>query len=450
MTQLEAPGGALTRPYGATRATEPDRQPPTDHRWSPANARSSPFSALHYRNYRLLWIGNLISNTGDWMDQVSFNWLVYSLTDSAVWLAVVNLCRFVPILVFTLIGGVVADRFEHKRMLFATQTAAMGLAFVLTALVATRTASLWMIMLLAAGRGVMNSFNQPAKQSLVSDLVPEREVSNAIALNAAQFNVTRVLGPSIGGLLIATIGIEWAFFLNGVSFLAVLGSLALMQLPARRVRRRNQGMVRELGEGVSYLRSAPTLGMLVILALVPVVLGNPYLTMLTVFASDVLHAGPAGLGLLTACAAIGSVAGALAVGTVEVRRPGLVMLGSLILFGCALVAFAASPWLAGSVVALLAAGLGQQVYTTLNNSVVQETVDERYRGRVLSMLFLSRGMVPLGTMLAGLGTAAAGPQWSVGAMAGALVLLALGVARFVPTVRQLALPLPLEDAGPDG
>ncbi len=403
----------------------------------PARPGASAFSALGYRNFRLLWFGNFISNTGDWMDQISFNWLVYSLTDSAVWLALVNMCRFVPILAFTLVGGVIADRFERRRMMFVTQFVAMLLAISLAGLVATGRVSLWMVMLIAFGRGVMNSFNQPAKQSLVSELVPPHELRNAIALNSAQFNLTRVLGPSIGGALIATIGVEGAFVANGVSFIAVLGALALMHFPERPSRSPSGSIAADLLEGVKYLRRTPTLGMLVILALIPVVLGNPYLTMLTVFARDVLHVGGGGLGVLTACSAIGSVVGALVVGMAEVRRRGRLMLASLVLFGTALIVFAASTWLPLSVAALCAAGIGQQTYLTLNNSVVQETVDEEYRGRVLSMIFLNRGMVPLGTMMAGFGTAMFGAQWAVGLMATALVLLALGVAQFAPAIRRL-------------
>ncbi len=404
----------------------------------PRGGFAASFSALQYRNFRLLWIGNLVSNTGDWMDQISFNWLVYSLTDSAVWLAVVNLCRFVPILVFTLVGGVVADRLERRRMMFVTQASAMALALALAGLVATGSVTLWQVMLIAIGRGVMNSFNQPAKQSLVSELVPQHELRNAIALNAAQFNITRVFGPSIGGILIATVGVEGAFALNGLSFIAVLWSLAAMRFPERTARvTARTSITAGLLEGLVYLRHTPTLGMLVLLALIPVILGNPYLTMLTVFARDVLHVGGVGLGLLTACSAVGCILGALAVGFFQIRARGPVMLVGLVVFGGALVLFAASTWVPLSMVALFATGLGQQVYLTLNNSVVQETVEEEYRGRVLSMMFLNRGMAPLGTMLAGLGTARLGAQWAIGLMAAALVVLALGAARYSPAVRRL-------------
>jgi MFS transporter, DHA1 family, staphyloferrin A biosynthesis exporter len=433
---------AGTMPPPALNSLDRPLAPQAEHPARPvAPKETAPLGArdvLRFRNYRLLWTGNLISNTGDWMDQVSFNWLVYSMTDSALWLAMVNACRFIPILVFTLIGGVVADRIERRRMLFFTQACAMVLAVLLAVLVATGTVQIWMVMFIAFGRGVMNSFNQPAKQSLISDLVPTEALRPAIALNAVQLNLTKVIGPAIGGVLIASVGVAGAFYLNGLSFLAVLWSLASMRFPPLVARPRTGSFRTELTEGVQYLRRTPTLGMLVLLALIPVILGNPYQTMLTVFSRDVLKVGGSGFGFLTACSSVGSVVGALAVGMGQPIRRGRLMLVGLVGFGGALVVFAASHWLWLSAGSLFVVGVGQQVYLTLNNSVVQETVEPEYRGRVLSMLFLNRGMVPLGTMLAGLGTAVIGPQWAVGSMAAALLLLTLGVSRLAPAVRRLA------------
>ena len=180
--------------------------------------------------------GTLISQSGDWMDQIALNWLVYQLTGSAFALGLVNLCRLAPILLFTLVGGVIADRVERRKLMFTTQTVAMVLALVLAALVSTGLVEFWMVLLVAVGRGIALSFNLPARQSLISDLVPREILSNAIALNQATINLTRVLGPAIGGILIATIGVAGAFYVNGFSFLAVLYGLALMRFPPREVR----------------------------------------------------------------------------------------------------------------------------------------------------------------------------------------------------------------------
>ncbi len=389
------------------------------------------FASLRHRNYRLLWLGSLISHSGDWMDQIALNWLAYQLTGSAVSLGVLNLCRLAPILLFTLIGGVIADRVERRRLIFGTQVVAMLLAFVLAVLVSTGVVEFWMVLVVAVGRGVTLSFNQPARQSMISDLVPREDLMNAIALNSATMNFTRVIGPLIGGVLIATVGVAGAFYVNGASFLGVLYGLALMRFPHHRPRDHGS-MLADLAGGMRYLAAHRRLRTLVLLALLPMIFGMPYMTMLTVFASDVLMVGGSGLGLLMACSGVGAMLGALFVASQrsgEHRRK--IMLAGLAGFGLSLIVFAASPWLWLSACMLLVVGVAQQMYMAVNNTLIQEDVDERYRGRVLSTLFLNRGMVPLGTMLAGFGTDLFGPRVTIGAMAGVLVVAALVAARLI-------------------
>lgn len=395
------------------------------------------FRSLEHRNFRLLWLGTIVSHSGDWMDQIALNWLVYQLTGSPVYLGILNLCRTAPIVVFTLLGGVVADRMERRRLLFATQVVAMLLALALAVLVSSGLVEIWMVLLVAIGRGVMMSFNAPARQSLISELVPREHLMNAIALNSATLNLTRVLGPALGGVIIATLGVAGAFYLNAASFVAVLYGLALMRFPEFRPRVRT-GVLRELTGGLRYLAAHPALRALILLALLPMLLGQPYQTMLTVFARDVLEVGAQGLGLLTAASGAGAVLGALWVAAQhgEMQR-GRAMLAGLVAFGLLLMVFAASPWLGLSLVALVGVGAAQQVYMSMNNTLVQITVDEEYRGRVVSILFLNRGMVPMGTILAGFGTALIGAPLTIGAMAASLVLLALLAARFAPAARDL-------------
>jgi MFS family permease len=394
--------------------------------------------SLRHRNYLLLWIGTLVSNSGDWMDQIALNWLVYQLSGSAVQLAFLNLARLSPIFVFTLVGGVVADRWERRKLLFATQFVAMVLALVLATLTITGLVQIWMVILIAVGRGVVLSFNQPARQSLISELVPREDLKNAIALNSATLNLTRVLGPTVGGLLIATVGVAGAFYLNAASFVAVLYALALMRFPVRAPRPAKGSMLADLGSGLAYLNGRPTLRALVLLALVPMVLGMPYQTMLTIFASDVLRVGGGGLGLLTACSGIGAVTGAMWVAANAHRvRLGRLMFIGLVLFGSALVIFAVSPWFLVSVVALLGVGAGQQVYMASNNALIQTNVDEEFRGRIVSTVFLNRSMVPLGTVLAGFGTQLVGVQATSAAMAAGLLFLAISIAWLAPAARNL-------------
>lgn len=367
------------------------------------------------------------------MDQIALNWLVYELTGSPVALGWLNFCRLAPIFVFTLIGGVVADRMERRRLMVVSQTVAMVMALILAVLVFAGIVEFWMVLVIAVGRGVMMSFNQPARQSMISDIVPREDLRNAIALNSATLNLTRVLGPTLGGVLIATVGVAGAFFFNAASFLGVLYGLALMRF-SERPRQPHGGVMRDLLGGLAYLRQQPTLAALVMLALVPMVFGIPYMTMLTVFAKDVLAVGGAGLGVLAACSGVGAVIGAMFVAAsdnLKVRLQSL-MLGGLVAFGLTLAIFALSPWFWLSAIALVGVGASQQMYMATNNTLIQTRVAEEYRGRVMSTLFLNRSMVPLGTLLAGFGTAAVGAPYTVAAMAGVLVLLALVAARYTP------------------
>jgi predicted MFS family arabinose efflux permease len=254
-----------------------------------------------------------------------------------------------------------------------------------------------------------------------------------VALNSATINFTRVLGPTIGGLLIAWVGVAGAFYLNGATFLGVLYALALMKIPPRTKRRRSATMVEDMVSGLRYLSGHPSLRLLVMLALVPFMLGMPYNTMLTVFAKDVLQVGAEGLGMLTSCTGIGAFSGALLIasrarGGHQVR----IMFVGLLLFGIALITFSASVWLPLSAVALVMAGAGQQIYLASNNALVQMRADETYRGRVISTLGLNRSMMPLGTLMAGFGTSFFGVQLTIGSMAALMVCLALYVMKFTP------------------
>jgi MFS transporter, DHA1 family, staphyloferrin A biosynthesis exporter len=383
-------------------------------------------ASLQHRNYRLLWFGNLISQSGDWMDQVAFSWLIYEMTHSTVSLALINVCRAGPILLFTLIGGVIADRVERRRLLFVTQFILMVLAFILAGLITAGLLQVWMAFVIATARGVTNSFNQPARQSLISELVPPEDLPNAIALNSATLNMTRVIGPATGGILIATIGVAGAFYINAVTFIAVLYGLAIMQFPQRVANAKQGGMLNDLVAGIAYLRRETALRTLVILALVPMVLGQPYQTMLTVFSKDVFHSGSTGLGLMQAVAALGALTGALMFASArDSRHFNEKMLLGLIGFGAGLLIFCLMPSLWLAVIPLFLSGVFMQTYQVSNNTLLQLKVDPEYRGRVLSTLFLQRGMVPVGTMLAGVLATAVGPQIALGGMALALVLIGI-------------------------
>jgi MFS family permease len=352
--------------------------------------------------------------------------------------ALLTACRLVPSLVYTPNGGVLADRLERRRLMMTTQASAMVMALVLATLVVTGLVEFWMVLAIAVGRGVMLSFNMPARQSLISELVPPEALMNAIALNSATINLTRVLGPLIAAIFFLTpFGIAGAFYFNGFSFLAVLAGLAIMAIPPHPPRAR-RGMLSELAGGFAYINRSVTLRTLVILATVPMIFGMPYQAMAAIVAKDVLGTGGEGFGLLTAATGVGAVCGALTVASLRSdARKGRLMLVGLCCFSVSIIVFAASRWFALSILAMCAIGVCQQMYLASNNTLLQLHAEDEYRGRVMSTLFLSRGMVPLGTLLAGILTTLVGVQWALGSMASVLLVLALIVSRRVPRVRAL-------------
>jgi MFS family permease len=394
--------------------------------------------SLRHRNYRLLWFGTIVSNSGDWIYQIALNWLVYQLSGSAVQLALLNLCRLAPIFVFTLVGGVVADRMERRRLLFVTQLVAMLLAVVLATLTIVNLVQIWMVLLIAIGRGVVLSFNQPARQSLISELVPRDDLKNAIALNSATLNLTRVLGPTIGarahryGRRRERVLSERGELPGG----AVRARVDAFPGP-RAARQQGQHAVRA-GKRVQLSRSprhAAHAG------------GSGACA---VRAGHAVHDHADGLcqrraagrrrraGPAHGVSGVGAVSGALWVASQAHRvRLGRLMLVGMLCFGASLLVFSLSGWFWLSFAALLAVGASQQIYMASNNALIQTSVEEEYRGRVLSTLFLNRGMVPLGTMIAGIGTALFGVQATMASMGGALLVLAVLVVRFAPAAREI-------------
>lgn len=356
------------------------------------------FSSLKHHNFRLFWLGTLISNSGDWMDQVALNWLVLQMTDSPFYLGLVNFARAVPILIFTLLGGAAADRVDRRRLMLMTQSSAMALALILAALVITDTASIGLVLLIATGRGLVVAFNLPARHSLIPGLVPRDHLANAVALNSLTLNVTKIIGPTLAGLIIAAYGTGACFLFNGVTFLVVLWTLWAMDIPPSTRPRVDVGIARSIVEGVRFVRDDRTILLLVLIATVPTFFGQPYLQLLALFAHDVFEIGPRGLGLLMSCAACGAVGGALLVASVPKRAAtGAAMLGFLLAFGCILCAFALNPALWLAPVLLFGVGAMHIAYNASNNTILQLRLPDHVRGRVLSILLLNRGLVQLGT-----------------------------------------------------
>ncbi len=400
--------------------------------------RPGTFAALRYRNYRLFWGGNAISFVGDWLDQIALNWLVISTTNDPVMLGLVNLGRGLPIMLFALFGGVIADRVNRRTMLICTQFLAMMVAIGLACTVAFFGASVWLIMALATCRGLIVAFNLPARHSLVYQLVPREAMASAVSINSITINMAKIIGPLASAAIIATLGITACFIVNALSFSAVMVMLLMLDLPDQKVERKSESLLASLVGGFTYMKSEPVLLMLVAVALVPTFFCQPYMQFLAVFAAQVFDTGASGLGFMTALAAAGSICGGLLASYLQRdARHGSTMLIFMACFALALILFAAAPNIYWAIPALFTAGAMHIAYNSSNNTILQLTVDDAYRGRVLSSLFMTRGLMPMGTATMALLSAAVGPRLAMAAMAMVVVVFAVILWFWMPRLRSL-------------
>ena len=358
--------------------------------------------SLRHRNFQLFFGGQLISLIGTWMQNVAQAWLVYRLTGSSFLLGAVGFAGQIPVFLMAAVGGIVADRKNRHRVVIATQTASMLLAFVLAGLTLTRLVQVWHIFMLAALLGVVNAFDIPARQSFIVDMVGKEDLINAIALNSSMFNGARVVGPAIAGLLVASIGEGWCFFLNAVSYVAVIVGLLLMRVTWQRGKFSGSPL-ENIVEGFQYVRSTQPIRLLLLLLGLVSVVGMPYAVLMPIFADRILHRGANGLGILMGATGVGALIGALSLAF----KRGLKGLGSWVLlssagFGATLILFGISKnfWL--SVALLVPVGYCMMVEMASSNTLIQSIVPDRLRGRVMSvysMMFM--GMAPIGALGAG-------------------------------------------------
>ncbi len=404
----------------------------------PATGAMRIFSSLRYRDWRCLWFGLMFAQTGDWMDNLAINWLVLELTNSPLALGTVNLVRGLPTLVFSVAGGVVADRFDRRQLMVWTNVGGVVCTALLAWLASTAMLELWHIYGLLIARGVTIAFNSPARSSIIGDLVPRSDIANAIALHSSVFNSTRMVGPAIAGGLIGLFGSALVLWINTVAHVICACFVWAMDPKTGKTTKTKASAWQSVGEGITYLRREPVVMMLMILGIVPFILGNPYQSMLPVFAKNVLFVGPEGLGLLTTAAAGGALVSAFVVsGMGDFRRKGLVMLMGLVAFGSLLVAFAYTPWPIVAGVMLFLVGASTQVYQTTNSTLLQLMVPGEYRGRVFGIHQMDRGFIPVGSFIAGAIAEMAGAPFAVAAMGSLLVLAGFTVMIFVPRMRQL-------------
>ncbi|GAA2652288.1 MFS transporter [Streptomyces vastus] len=387
---------------GATSAPGPNTpDSPTTVTATAQSAKSSTFSSLRIRNYRLFASGAIVSNTGTWMSRITQDWLVLSLTGSSAAVGITTALQFLPMLLFGLYGGVIADRYPKRRMLFFTQGALGLCGLALAVLTLSGQVQVWHVYLIAFLLGMVTVVDNPTRQTFVSEMVGPDQVRNAVSLNSANFHSARLIGPAVAGVLISTVGSGWAFLINGLAFLAPITGLLLMRTKElHKVERvpRGKGQLRE---GLHYVASRPELIWPIVLIGFVGTFGFNFPIWLTAFADEVYHAGAGTYGFLNTLMAVGSVAGALLTarrGSVRLR----ILVGAALLFGVLEIAAALSPsyWLFALL--MIPTGMAALTVNTTANASVQMATDPAMRGRVMSLfMMVFVGGTPLGAPIVG-------------------------------------------------
>jgi len=401
--------------------------------------------ALRSRNYRLFFGGQSVSLIGTWMTRIATSWLVYRLTDSPVLLGIVSFTGQVPAFFLGPVAGVWVDRWDRHRVLVSTQVLSMVQSFALAVLALAHIITIWEIILLSLAQGLINTFDMPARQAFVIQMVEKREdLGNAIALNSSMVNASRLIGPAIAGGVIAYAGEGFCFLADGISYIAVIVSLLLMHITVAQARAPlSRRVLQELNEGWRYIvDSVPIRSILLNLALLGLV-GMPYTVLMPIFASDILHGGPHTLGFLMAASGVGALVSAI---SLALRRTVL-GLGKMIaissaLFGVSLVGLALSRWLWLSLLLMPVTGFGMMQQMAASNTILQTIVQDEKRGRVMAFYAVAfLGMAPFGSLAAGALAARVGTPATLASGGVFCVMGSIWFARRLPAIRELVRPI---------
>ena len=426
---------------GSTTTPAEQRLAPGDLRaGQPSGAWGRTFAALRHPNYRLWFMGQLVSMVGTWMQITAQSFLIFQLTNSTAYLGFVGFANGLPSWLFMLYGGVVADRVVRRRLLVITQSTMMTLAFVLAGLAWTGIVQPWHVLILAVALGTANAFDAPAAQAFVFELVDREDVTNAIALNATLFNLATVVGPTVAGLTYAAFGAAWCFGINGVSFLGVITALVLMRLPARTIAPRTRSALADLKEGLRYTISHPLLRYLIAVPAVTALFGMAYATLLPAWAVEVLKGDATTNGLLQSARGAGSLLGALMIAALAHHgRRGRWLTVGMAVYPILLLGFAAVRWVPLAMLVLVGVGWGGVVLFNSANTLVQSHVSDELRGRVMAIFSLTFfGGMPLGALWAGPLADYVGAPMTLVVSSGILLAFALLFWLFAPHVRRLA------------
>lgn len=415
--------------------------------------RLSTFDSLAIRDYRLLWLGQVNTSMGQWMDQVTRGWLMYQLTGSAADLGFVTAARGLPLLFFGVIAGALADRSGRKIQLVVAQVTNAALNLILATLVITGHVQPWHLYVTALLAGTVQAFQQPARQTLVSDIVGNERLMNALALNSAALNGARVLGPSVAGALIAAIGVSGSYYTQAAMY--AVATVWTLQMVVPEPHTDQAGRAREpffasIQAGFAFVAKERNIRSLMMLALGPLTFAMSYTSLMPVMARTVLHGDARTQGLILSCVGAGSLIGALVVASMK-RSYGYgfpMVLGAL-LFSGGVFAFASSHVLWLSCLLGVVIGSFNVTYTTQNQTLLQVLAPRRIRGRVMSIYLLSRGTVPLGAAVAGLIASRYGAPTAIHIMSGTAVGVIILVCLLQPQFLRLKVPL-TSDEGDSG
>jgi len=413
------------------------------------------FESLGLRDYRLLWLGQVTTSLGQWMDQTARSWLIYRMTNSPLQLGMVSAARGLPILLFGVVAGVVADRYGRKGQLIVAQVVNAILNLILATLILTGRIQVWHVYVTGFLAGTVQAFQQPARQVLINDLVGEKHLLNAIALNSAALNLSRSVGPAVCGVLIQAFGVDISYYSQAALYaLATVWTIQIRVPESSLPVGYSQGSAPQsffssAKEGFAYIVSHRMILALMVLGLAPILLGMPYTSLMPIFAIDVLHGDASTQGLLLSMVGIGAVLGALIIASLGRRQgSGKLLIAGAAGFGVSLVFFSRSPVLWMAMVFTFLAGFSNSGYTSQNQTIIQMLTPAEIRGRVLGVYLLNRGLMPIGSLIAGALASFLGGPWAVTIMGASCFLLTIGIAAIKPDIWKSKLLPSSEKAAP--
>jgi len=396
------------------------------------------FRSLRVRNYRLYAGGQLVSLTGTWMQRVAQDWLVLELTNSGTALGIVTALQFLPSLLFGLWGGLLADRYDKRKLLLATQTGLALVALILGVLDVTGIVQYWQVLVLALALGLVSAIDSPVRQSFVVEMVGPDDLTNAVGLNSTIFNSARILGPAVAGVMITAIGTGWAFVANGISSIAVLTALALMRPAELRPSPAIDRIRGQLRAGLHYVRQRQDLLLTMVLVFVVGTFGLNFQITTALLAKQVFHRSATGYGLLSTALAVGACVGAVLATRRRTRPSLLFLLLAATAFGLLEILAGSMPGFGATALMLVLVGLAMLTFTTAANSSVQLGVEATMRGRVMALyLMCFLGGTPIGAPIVGWVANTVGPRW--GMIGGGLVCMAMAVGMALYLVRRRSL-----------